>query len=106
MTGDEVAVVAIYADIGDAVVNGCRAVAGVIVHVALRGPAELLRAVEMGNVTHAVQVVQFGGCGVDCLFVARGVLVVVVHCGRRRFLEHRQERRIHHASPAVAHSRG
>ena len=63
MTRDEVAIVAIYADIGDAVVNGCRAVAGVIVHVALRGPAELLGAVEMGNVTHAVQVVQFGGCG-------------------------------------------
>ena len=36
MTGDEVSVVAVYA-----VVNSCGAAAGVVVHVALRGPAEL-----------------------------------------------------------------
>ena len=61
MTGNKVAVVAVYAVIGDAVVNSCGAAAGVVVHVALGGPTELLGAVETGNVTRAVQVVQFGG---------------------------------------------
>ena len=45
---------------------------------------ELLGAIEARNVAPAVQVVQFGGCEVDCLSVARGI-VVVVHRGRRRF---------------------
>ena len=66
---------------------------------------ELLGAIEARNVAPAVQVVQFGGCEVDCLSVARGI-VVVLHRGRRRFLEHRQERRVHHAYPAVAHGGG
>ena len=38
------------------------------------------------------EIVQFGACEVDRLCVARGI--VVFHRGRRRFLEHRQERRI------------
>ena len=104
MTGDEVTTVAVDAIIGDAIVNSCGVAAGVIVHVALRGSTELLGAIETRNVTRAVQVVQFGGCKVDGLSVARGVAIVVVHRGRRRFLEHRQERRVHHARPAVAHS--
>ena len=102
---DEVAEVAVYAVIGDAIIDGCGAATGVIVHVALGGPPELLRAVEARNVARAVQVVQFDGCGVDCLSVARGI-VIVVHRGRRWFLEHRQERRVHHARPADAHSEG
>ena len=69
ITGDKVAVVAVYAVIGDAVVKGCRTIAGVVVDVALRGPVELLGAIETRNVTRAVQVVQFGGCEIDCLSV-------------------------------------
>ena len=103
MTGDEVTIVAVYAVIGDAVVNRCGPAAGVVVHVAFRGPAELLGAIETRNVTRAIQVIQFGGCEVDGLSVARGVVVVVVHRGRRRFLGHGQERHVHHARPAVAH---
>ena len=54
--GDETPVIAIYAVIGDAVVDGCEATASVIVHVALRGPTELLGAVDAKNVAPAVQV--------------------------------------------------
>ena len=78
MTGDKVAVVTVYAIIGDAIVNSCGAATGVVVHVALRGPKELLGAIETRDVTRAVRVIQFGGCEVDCLSVARGVVVVVV----------------------------
>ena len=70
MAGDKVTVVAVHSVIGDAVVDGCGergAVTGVVVHVALRGPAEFLGAVEARNVAPAVQVVQFGGCEVDSL---------------------------------------
>ena len=66
-TGDENFVVAIYADIGDAVVDGCGAVASVIVHVARRGPTELLGAVDEKNAAPAVHVFQFGSCEVDFL---------------------------------------
>ena len=45
MLDDEVAV------IGDDVVDGCRPATGGVVHVALRGPAELLGAIEARNVT-------------------------------------------------------
>ena len=71
----------------------------------LEDQRELLGAIEAWNVAPTVQVVQFGSCDVDCLSVARGV-IVVVHCGRRWFLEHRQEQRVHHAYPAVAHGGG
>ena len=47
MTGDEVAVVAVYDVIGDATVNGCGAAVGVVVHMALRGSTELLRAIRI-----------------------------------------------------------
>ena len=45
MTGDKVAVVAVYTVLGDATVNGCGAAAGVVVLVTLRGSTELLRAI-------------------------------------------------------------
>ena len=106
MTGDEVTIIAVYAVIGGAAFNGYVAAAGDVVHVTLGVPRKLLRAVETRNVTRAVQVVQFGSSELDCLSVACGVVIVVVHRGRGRFLEHRQERRVHHACPAVAHNGG
>ena len=66
---------------------------------------ELLGTVEAQNVATTIQVVQFGGCKVDRPPMARGV-VVVFHRGRRRFLEHGQERRIHRGRTAIAHGGG
>ena len=43
---DVVAIVAVYAVISDAVVDGCGAAGSIVVHVTLRGPAELLGAIE------------------------------------------------------------
>ena len=104
-TGDKITGIAIYAVIGDTGVDGGSRGAGVVVHVALRKPGELLGTIKEWNVAAAIQVVQFYGCEVDCLAVARGV-VVVYHGGRRRFPEHVQERRLHHGRLAVAHSGG
>lgn len=61
--------------IDDIVVGGCRAVAGVVVHVAFGGPADLLRAVKARNVASAIQVVHIGGCKVDRLPLVCGVVV-------------------------------
>ena len=77
LTGDKITVVTIYAVIGDIFVDGGSRCAGLVVHVALRGPMELLGAVEARNVAPTVQVVQFGSCEVDRPPVARGVGVVV-----------------------------
>ena len=64
-------------------------------------PEEDLRTGEARDVVAAVQIVQFGSSEVDYLALTRGV----VAC-RRRFLQQRQERRIHHVRPAVTHSGG
>ena len=59
LTGGEITVVAMYAVIGDVVVERWSSCAGGVVHVALKGPAELLGAVEVRNVALAVQIAQF-----------------------------------------------
>ena len=46
-------------------------------HVAFRGPAELLGTVEVRNFAPTVQVVQFGSCEVVRPPMARGVVVLV-----------------------------
>jgi hypothetical protein len=74
LIGDEVAVVAIYAVVGDAVVDSGGA-AAVVVHVALGGPAEPLGTVEARDFAGAVRVIQFDGSEVNCLTVVRSIVV-------------------------------
>ena len=64
---DEIAVIAVHSIIGGTIGDGCGTAAGVVVHVTLRGPTELLGAVDAQNVAPAVQVFQFGSCEVDFL---------------------------------------
>src|SRR6266702_6021663 len=87
--------------LGHAIVDGGGAAAAVM-RVELGAPAGLLGTVEAQNANAAaVQVIQLGEGEVDC---QGGTLGVVV--GRRRLLGHRQERRVHHARPAVADDGG
>ena len=90
----------------DIVVDGGRAAAaGVVEHMTLGGPTELLGAVEARNVAPAAQVVQLGGCEVVCLSTARGLLFLFT-ADDDGFWNHGQERCVHHARPAVAQSGG
>lgn len=103
LTRGKIAIVAVHSVIGDAIVNGCGASTVYVAQAVLGGPAKLLEATEARNVASAVQVVQFDGCRVDSLPVARDVAIVVRHRGRR-ILELGEEQRVDHARPAVAHS--
>jgi hypothetical protein len=67
----------------------------------LEGPADLLQFVQARDVAAAVKVVRLRGSEVNCLSVARDIFI-----GRRRFLGHGLERRIHHARPSAAHCGG
>jgi hypothetical protein len=62
LAGDKVAVVAIYAVVGHAIVDGAGA-AATVMHVALGRPAELLGFVEARDAAAAtIQIVQLGRC--------------------------------------------
>jgi hypothetical protein len=87
LTREEIAVVAVHAVIGDAIVDGGRA-AAVAVHVALGGPADRRGT---GRCRRHIGRSTWRWRG-RLFSRARSVVVC-----RRRLLEHGQERRIHHA---------
>ena len=100
LTGDNIAVFAIYAVIGGVVVDG-RAALVLSCMWPLEDRQNFSGPSRRGTLP---PLYRFGSCEVDFLLVARSV--VVVHRGPRRFLFHRQETYVHHACPAVTHSGG